>query len=70
MDLVVQSPDELLAAVPKIAKPQRSKAQKTMKGRPITGEEFDRMLDKVETVVGAGYRVPDPIGVTSASEEA
>lgn len=37
-----------LAAVPKVPKTQRAKATRVMKGRPITGEEFDRMLAKVE----------------------
>lgn len=42
----------MLAAVPKIQKPKRAKGASAMKGRPITGEEFDRMLHKVEAVVG------------------
>src|SRR5690606_21136307 len=41
----------LLASVPKIQMPPRAKAAKVMKGRPITGEELDRLLAKVETVV-------------------
>jgi len=39
---------ELLPEVPKIRMPARAKGGKHMKGRPITGEEFDRMLAKVE----------------------
>ncbi len=39
---------ELLPEVPKIKMPKRAKQQKVMKGRPITGEEFERMLGKVE----------------------
>lgn len=42
----------LLRAVPKIQKPQRAKGSKVMKGRPITTEEFERMLAKVTEVVG------------------
>jgi integrase len=38
----------LLAKVPKIKIPKRAKGATVMKGRPITGEEFDRMLAKVE----------------------
>lgn len=43
----------LLAVVPNIESPRRAKGGKVMKGRPISGEEFDRMLAKVESVVGA-----------------
>lgn len=39
---------ELLHEVPKIRMPARAKNGKLMKGRPITGEEFERMLAKVE----------------------
>ena len=42
----------LLAALPKIVRPKRAKGGKMMKGRPVTGEEFERLLDKVEAVVG------------------
>ena len=42
----------LMKDVPKIQKPQRAKGSKMMKGRPIAGEEFDRMLGKVSAVVG------------------
>ena len=41
---------ELLASAPKIEMPARAKESKLMKGRPITAEEFDRMLEKVESV--------------------
>ena len=41
----------MLAEVPKIKMPKRAKGSKVMKGRPITGEEFDRMLDKVDSIV-------------------
>ena len=40
----------LVAKVPKIKRPRRAKSGKMMKGRAVTGEEFDRMLD----AVGAG----------------
>ncbi len=43
----------LLHAAPKVQMPKRAKGAKMMKGRPITGEEFDRMLAKCEAVVGA-----------------
>ena len=41
-----------VATVPTLEKPKRTKASVVMKGRPITGEEFDRMLAKVSAVVG------------------
>jgi integrase len=41
----------LLAKVPSIEMPKRAKGQKMMKGRPITGEEFDRLLEAVPKVV-------------------
>lgn len=42
----------LLPSAPKIQKPKRAKKSKLMKGRPITAEEFERMLEKVQGVVG------------------
>jgi len=42
----------LLKSVPKVQRLQRARGGKLMKGRPITAEEFDRMLDKVSAVVG------------------
>lgn len=42
---------EWLAAVPKVRKLKIAKLRQ-MKGRPITGEEFDRMLAKVKEKVG------------------
>ncbi len=42
----------LLAVVPKIVMPKRVKGAKVMKGRPITTEEFERMLFAVPKVVG------------------
>ena len=52
----------LIAAVPKMKRPQRvkrSSGSTPMKGRPITSEEFERILDKVPAVVLAS-RGPDP----------
>ncbi len=42
----------IVARVPAIEMPKRAKCSKVMKGRPITAEEFERMLAKVESVVG------------------
>jgi integrase len=44
---------EMLAKVPSISRPKRAKGSKVMKGRPITTEEFERMLGKVASVVTA-----------------
>ena len=47
---------EMISRLPKIRKPKRAKkASKSspMKGRPIVTEEFERMLDVAEKVVGA-----------------
>ena len=43
---------KLIRQVPKFPKVQRGKASKQMKGRPITSEEFERMLQQTESVVG------------------
>lgn len=40
---------ELLAESPKFSMPKRARGQKRMKGRPISGEEFERMLSCVES---------------------
>ena len=40
----------MLRAVPKVNMPSRNLGGGMMKGRPITGEEFDRLLDKVKDV--------------------
>lgn len=45
----------LIAEIPHFDMPKRSKRQACMKGRPITGEEFDRMIGKVVKVVPAGH---------------
>jgi integrase len=42
----------MLAVVPKIRRLQRAKKSKVMKGRPITENEFERMLAKVADTVG------------------
>jgi integrase len=54
----------LLAKAPKIDMPKRAKGSKVMKGRPIAGEEFERMLAKVaDVVIGKpkeGQKEPTP----------
>ncbi len=42
-----------LAKLPALPRQHRVKRATTMKGRPITLEEFERMLDNVENVVGS-----------------
>ncbi len=42
----------LLPACPTIEMPKRVRGGKVMKGRPITGEEFERMVDAVPEIVG------------------
>jgi len=41
-----------LHKAPEVSLPQRAKGSSVMKGRPITGEEFDRLLAAVPKVVG------------------
>lgn len=43
----------LLPQAPAIEMPKRAKTGKLMKGRPVTAEEFDRMIDKTEDEVGS-----------------
>ena len=43
----------LIAKVPEIQMPKAGKHQRLMKGRPVTPEEFQRMLDVTEEVVGS-----------------
>ena len=53
----------LLPKVPELHSPKRSKGQTMMKGRPITGEEFDRMLAAVPVglvEVSQRQRVKEP----------
>ena len=49
----------MLPKLPRIEKPKRARASKVMKGRPITGEEFERMLAKVPNVVLAKRKPGD-----------
>jgi len=56
----------LLVKMPKIEMPKRAKGQKMMKGRPITGEEFDRMLAAVPKIV----LLDEPKDVTPEQEAA
>lgn len=44
---------DLIASVPEFHFPKSGKHQRMMKGRPITDDEFQRMLDVVEVVVGS-----------------
>jgi len=41
----------LISTVPPFPRLKRSRSAKLMKGRPVTGEEFDRMLASVETTL-------------------
>ena len=43
---------DIIREVPPINMPKRAKATKVMRGRPVTGEEFDRMLLVAPDVVG------------------
>lgn len=43
---------KLLATVPRIRMPQRAKNQRVMKGRPLTTEEFEKLLAALPKVVG------------------
>lgn len=43
----------LMIDVPKFNMPKRAKGSKMMKGRPVTGEEYDRMIEAVPKVVRA-----------------
>lgn len=47
----------MLREVPQVQTPKRAKGSKSMKGRPITLEEFERMLAKVPDVV---WKEPRP----------
>ncbi len=53
----------LLPKVPELHSPKRSKGQSMMKGRPITGEEFERMLTEIPAglvEVSQRQRVKEP----------
>lgn len=41
----------LMSTVPQFTMPKRIKGSKVMRGRAITGEEFDRMIKAVPKVV-------------------
>ncbi|HEX3654519.1 MAG TPA: tyrosine-type recombinase/integrase [Pirellulales bacterium] len=43
----------LIPKAPEICRVRRAKGSNVMKGRPITGEEFDRLLGTVKAVVGS-----------------
>ena len=56
----------LLAQLPKMKRPKRAKRSggaDPMKGRPISGEEFDRMLDKAAVALD-----PEPVKPKPAAE--
>lgn len=46
----------LLAKVPKFDMPKRAKGSKVMKGRPITLEEFERMLAAIPRVISGDWK--------------
>jgi hypothetical protein len=46
----------LLKVLPKFTMPKRAKGSSLMRGRPITGEKFDRMIEAVPKVVSARTR--------------
>lgn len=48
--------NELIKAIPKIRRPKRAKLSRQMKGRPITQEEFERMLSVLPKAVA--YEIP------------
>ena len=43
----------LIATVPVFNLPKRVRGAKMMRGRPVTPEEFDRMLETIQSIVGA-----------------
>jgi integrase len=51
----------LLVKAPRIEPPKRAKDSKLMKGRPITGEEFDRMLAVVPKALNSRTRGRKPL---------
>jgi len=61
----------LLNAAPKINMPKRQRGQKLMKGRPITAEEFERMLGKIEDgILACGLGKPNEKAKWRISEAA
>jgi len=59
----------LLVKAPRIERPKRAKDGKLMKGRPIAGEEFDRMLDVVPRVLESRTRGKRPLPADPAVVE-
>ena len=57
-----------LPGFPRIKRAKMSKGAKVMRGRPITTEEFERMLGKVEDVVGQAA-VADGAGVRPTARQ-
>jgi integrase len=51
----------LLLRVPKVERLKRAKGSKVMKGRPITGEEFDRLLAAAPKVLDSRTRGRKPL---------
>ena len=51
----------MIHEVPAIPTPKRARTLKVMKGRPITGEEFDRMIEKVPEGLAGRYAKDDVI---------
>ena len=45
---------KMVAEVPEIKQSKKTKSSKQMKGRPITAEEFDRIIDKVPDLTSIG----------------
>jgi integrase len=46
---------EFLQKTPRIARPRRARSSRLMKGRPITDQEFQSMLNVVEAVIGTEH---------------
>ena len=61
---------KLIREVPSVDMPKRVKGSKSMKGRPITGEEFDRLLATVAKVrkMGAGRGRDEDRPVTDSQQ--
>ena len=57
----------LLAAMPAMDRPKRTKGGKLMKGRPIAGEEFDRMLAAVAKVFTVNEKADDKSKLQNAA---
>jgi integrase len=55
----------MLAKAPEVTMPKRAKGANVMKGRPISGEEFDRMLEAVAKVLGDEKNPAEPAMVKS-----